>query len=97
LNKPGSRMKYKDIRDIGRTTTNVTDLEKYTEYIFQVLAYTIKDGSWSEQVIRRTKEDGVYEFLFYQKSIIKSVHLFIVGWPIRCANELFLACARCIG
>lgn len=34
--------KYQNVRGIGAITTVVTDLDKYTEYNFQVLAYTIK-------------------------------------------------------
>jgi len=56
-------MKYQDIRGGGSTTTVVTGLDKYTEYSFQVLAYTVKSGPWSENVVQTTKEDGVYELL----------------------------------
>jgi len=60
LNRRGSSMKYQDIRAGGSTTTDVTGLDKYTDYSFQVLAYTVKDGPWSKQVIRRTNEDGAF-------------------------------------
>ena len=37
----------------------VTGLDKYTEYEFQVLAYTsVGDGLNSSVVVERTKEDG---------------------------------------
>jgi len=60
LNRRGSRMKYQDNRGNGSTTTDVSGLEKYTEYIIQVLAYTIKDGPWSNETKTRTLEDGKY-------------------------------------
>ena len=46
---------------------HVTGLDKYTEYEFQVLAFTsVGDGLKSSVVVKRTKEDGVknYQFLF---------------------------------
>ena len=48
-------------------TKDVTGLDKYTEYEFQVLAFTsVGDGLKSSVVVKRTKEDGVknYQFLF---------------------------------
>jgi len=57
LNRRGSKMKYQDIRAGGRTTTDVSGLDKYTEYSFQVLAYTVKDGPWSNEMKTRTLED----------------------------------------
>ena len=40
-------------------TRDVTGLDKYTEYEFQVLAFTSKgDGPKSSVVVVRTKEDG---------------------------------------
>ena len=40
-------------------TGDVTGLDKYTEYEFQVLAFTSKgDGPKSSVVVVRTKEDG---------------------------------------
>ena len=48
----------------------VTGLDKYTEYEFQVLAYTsVGNGPNSSVVVERTKEDG--------KSLVTSLHLFI--------------------
>jgi len=58
LNRRGSKMMYQDIRAGGRTTADVNGLDKYTEYSFQVLAYTVKDGPPSNEIERRTKEDG---------------------------------------
>ena len=40
-------------------TKDVTGLDKYTEYEFQVLAFTsVGDGTNSAVVVGRTKEDG---------------------------------------
>ncbi len=40
-------------------TTSVTGLDKYTEYEFQVLAFTsVGDGPKSSIKVARTKEDG---------------------------------------
>ena len=51
-------------------TKDVAGLEKYTEYEFQVLAYTsVGDGPSSPVVVERTKEDG--------KSLVTSLHLLI--------------------
>jgi len=58
LNRRGSSMKYQYIRAGGSTTTVVTGLDKYTEYSFQVLAYTVKDGPPSKEMKTRTLEDG---------------------------------------
>jgi len=52
-------MKYQDIYDSGRTTTVVTGLDKYSEYSFQVLAYTVQEGPLSEEIKATTKEDGI--------------------------------------
>jgi len=60
LNKRESSMKYQDIKGSGSTTTDVSGLEKYTEYIIQVLAYTDKDSPWSKERKTRTLEDGKY-------------------------------------
>ena len=56
------------IQNQGTFTKNVTGLEKYTEYEFQVLAYTsVGDGPNSSSVAKRTKEDGkfIYSVEFY--------------------------------
>ena len=43
----------------GALTKDVTGLDKYTEYEFQVLAFTsVGDGPKSSVEIERTKEDG---------------------------------------
>ena len=43
----------------GRLTRNVTGLDKYTWYEFQVLAYTsVGDGPNTSAIVERTKEDG---------------------------------------
>ena len=40
-------------------TEDVTGLDKYTQYEFQVLAFTlVGDGPRSSVVVERTKEDG---------------------------------------
>lgn len=48
-------------------TNNVTGLEKYTMYEFQVLAYTSAgDGPNSSSIMEMTKEDGkIYLVEFY--------------------------------
>ena len=47
------------IQNQGTLSKNVTGLEKYTEYEFQVLAYTsVGDGPNSSSIVKRTKEDG---------------------------------------
>ena len=55
----------------GTTRTKlVTGLDKYTEYEFQVLAFTsVGDGPKSSVEVERTKEDG--------KSLVSPLHLFI--------------------
>jgi len=58
LNRHGSRMKYQDTKSSDITTTVVNGLEKYTEYIFQVLAYTSNDGLLSKEMKTKTLEDG---------------------------------------
>ena len=53
------------IQNQGTLRKNVTGLEKYTSYEFQVLAYTsVGDGPNSSSVVERTKEDGrIYWYL----------------------------------
>ena len=57
-------------------TKDVTGLEKYTEYEFQVLAFTsVGDGPKSSVEVVRTKEGGVknyqYSILFlFQRHIL---------------------------
>ena len=47
------------INSSANPVTNVSELEKYTEYEFQVLASTVVgDGPKSSSKILRTKEDG---------------------------------------
>ena len=55
------------IQNKGTLTKNVTGLEKYTDYEFEVLAYTsVGDGPNSSSIIERTKEDGkIYVGDFY--------------------------------
>ena len=36
----------------------VTGLDKYTEYVFQVLAFSSKGDGPKSSVVERTKEDG---------------------------------------
>ena len=48
----------------GTLTKNVPGLDKYTEYEFEVLAFTsVGDGPKSSVVVRRTNEDGNIIFL----------------------------------
>ena len=43
----------------GTLTKDVTGLDKYTEYEFEVLAFTsVGDGPTSSVKVERTKEDG---------------------------------------
>ena len=43
----------------GTLTKDVTGLDKYTEYEFEVLAFTsVGDGPKSSFKVERTKEDG---------------------------------------
>ena len=55
------------IQNKGTLTKNVTGLEKYTDYEFEVLAYTsVGDGPNSSSITERTKEDGkIYVGDFY--------------------------------
>ena len=47
------------ISNQGSLTKDVTRLAKYTEYEFQVLAFTVVgDGPKSSVKVERTKEDG---------------------------------------
>ena len=46
-------------------TKDVTGLDKYTEYEFQVLAFTsVGDGPKSSVEVVRTKEDGVKNYQY---------------------------------
>ena len=58
MNRHGSSVRYLTVNNSHATTTDVTGLDKYTEYSFQVLAYTVKDGPISNAIVKRTKEDG---------------------------------------
>ena len=58
LHPSGSSLQYFDVNNPSSTTTDVTGLGKYTEYGFQVLAYTVKDGPLSNSKVITTKEDG---------------------------------------
>ena len=47
------------VDDARKLSINVTGLLKYTEYEFQILAFTSAgDGANSSSVTERTKEDG---------------------------------------
>ena len=47
------------VNNVTIRTKNVTGLDKYTEYEFQVLAFTsVGDGINSSVEVERTKEDG---------------------------------------
>lgn len=47
-----------EIRNPNATRKIVGGLEKFTNYSFQVLVYTVKDGNLSKAVFARTHEDG---------------------------------------
>ena len=47
-----------DIKKNSTLTKHVNGLHKYTEYEFQVLAYTVGDGTNSSKVLKTTLEDG---------------------------------------
>ncbi|XP_048579478.1 receptor-type tyrosine-protein phosphatase S isoform X6 [Nematostella vectensis] len=40
-----------------RTSFDISDLEKYTEYTIKVCGYTVKHGPWNTPVVARTKPD----------------------------------------
>lgn len=42
----------------------VDGLDKYTSYSFKVLAYTIRDGPYSQSITARTGQDGKESILF---------------------------------
>ena len=47
------------ISDVGNRNKEITGLAKFTEYAFQVLAFTsVGDGPKSSIEVERTKEDG---------------------------------------
>ena len=48
----------------NNTEADITGLEKFTNYSVQVLAYTILDGNYSQNVYIQTAEDGT-KFLIY--------------------------------
>ena len=59
--KKGSSVSQSEVRIDGNATLikDATGLDKYTEYEFQVLAFTsVGDGPKSSFVVKRTKEDG---------------------------------------
>ena len=41
-----------------KTYTHITDLTKWSCYAVQILATTIKDGEWSEEIRHRTSKYG---------------------------------------
>ena len=51
-------MNYLNIKTSSATSAVVSGLDKYTEYSFQVLAYTVKNGPLSNALVKRTNEDG---------------------------------------
>ena len=52
------------IQNQGNLTRNITGLEKYTVYEFQVLAYTsVGDGPNTSVIVERTKEDGKIQYI----------------------------------
>ena len=60
LSKRGSRLNYININNPSATSVVVRGLVKYTQYIYQALAYTIKDGPVSNVLDARTHEDGMH-------------------------------------
>ena len=58
LHSSGNSLQYLKVNNPSSTTTDVTGVGKYTEYSFQVLAYTVKDGPLSNAKVITTKEDG---------------------------------------
>ena len=65
--------------DVSARTTDVTGLSKYTEYEFQILAFTsVGDGPNSTVKSKRTKQDGKKLVLminqFYKAYFIISPH-----------------------
>ena len=67
LHPSGSSLQYLDVNNPSSTTIEVTRLGKYTEYSFQVLAYTVKDGPLSDEKVIRTQEDGkqLFDIVIY--------------------------------
>ena len=67
LNLNINSLQYLDVNNPSSTTTDVTGLGKYTEYSFQVLAYTVKDGQLSDSKAVRTQEDGkqLFDIVIY--------------------------------
>ena len=56
----GASLKKMIINSGSALRRNVTGLDKFTEYEFQVLAYTSDgDGPMSPVKVKRTKEDGM--------------------------------------
>lgn len=42
-----------------------TSLEMYTDYTFQILAFTVKgNGNFSESIVVRTDEDGKLKYIY---------------------------------
>ena len=59
----------------GTLTKDVTGLDKYTEYEFQVLAFTsVGDGPKSPAKVNRTSQDGKMCNM-YTGNVFKSLHL----------------------
>ena len=55
--RTGKRLAMR-IEENVTTTVNITGLSKYTEYSIRVLGYTVEDGPLSNEMTRRTSEDG---------------------------------------
>ena len=63
---------------------NVTGLDKYTEYEFQVLAFTSDgDGPKSSVVVERTMEDGMWQI----KKNDNLIAVFTVCWTV-CSSRI---------
>ena len=62
LSRTGSRLRYINVTNPSTTSVVVRGLDKYTRYIFHVLAYTIKDGPLSNALEAATRQDGIYVY-----------------------------------
>ena len=65
------------IHDEATLAKNVTGLDKFTEYEFQVLAFTsVGDGPRSSVKVERTKEDhGKEDVINYSKPVHRAIFL----------------------
>ena len=52
------------IVDSSVTSTDITNLVKWSCLVVHIRAVTIKDGVWSDKVQQRTSEDGIIIYLY---------------------------------